>query len=503
MRGLFWDMRIICRPSLSSKCLISKFLVSKCLVSKRLVLKCLVLAVALALASVLSAYTIQTAHSQQPVEPAPTEAVPPPKRAVPVNPASNDAEIAKRLIGILQSTAWFERPQVSVSQGVAFLDGRTRNQEHRSWAGALAENTQDVVAVVNRIEVATDVESTLERATNELTDIYLQAVRSWPVVLVVALILLATWAIAKATMALIRRYLVYRVTSPLLRSILARALTIPIYVLGIYFVLQIAGLTRLALTILGGTGILGIIVGFAFRDIAENFLASVLLSSRNPFRSGDLIEIAGHTGIVQNLNTRSTVLLTLDGNHIQIPNATVYKSTITNFSSNPTRRATFVVGIGYDSSAAEAQALMLKVLREHPAVRSAPEPLVLLEELGAATLNLRASYWFDSAIHAPNRINSALLRQTKNALVSGGISLPDPAREVVFPNGVPVTVLQEAPQGPDSNQGKAASPFETTEHRSDNAGPATSAEGNLSSDVDAVTEHSTGAVPEARENLLK
>jgi small-conductance mechanosensitive channel len=482
MRGQFRGVPDICRSSV--------------------LIRCRVGADALALAVLLSAFTLHNAQSQQPGEQPPTEAVPPPKRSVPVNPASNDAEIAKRLAGILQSTGWFERPQVSVAQGVAFLDGRTRNQEHRSWAGALAENTEDVVAVVNRIEVATDVESTLERATNELTDVYLRVVRSWPVVLVVALILLATWVIAKAAMALVRRYFVYRVASPLLRSILVRAFTIPIYVLGIYFVLQIAGLTRLALTILGGTGILGIIVGFAFRDIAENFLASVLLSSRNPFRSGDLIEIAGHTGIVQNLNTRSTVLLTLDGNHIQIPNATVYKSTITNFSSNPTRMATFVVGIGYDASAAEAQSLMLNILKEHPAVRSAPEPLVLLEELGAATMNLRASYWFDSAIYAPNRINSALLRQTKNALVRGGISLPDPAREVIFPTGVPVTLVKEAPQEADSDHGKAQRVSEARQSQTDNTDPATSAEGNLSSEVNAVTKHSRGEVPEAQENLL-
>ena len=121
----------------------------------------------------------------------------------------------------------------------------------------------------------------------------------------------------------------------LLLNIVVRAFSIPVFLLGLYFVLQAAGLTRLALTILGGTGLAGIIVGFAFRDIAENFLASILLSVRNPFRTGDLIEVAGHTGIVQNLNTRSSVLLTLDGNHVQIPNATVYKSTIKNYSSMP------------------------------------------------------------------------------------------------------------------------------------------------------------------------
>ena len=424
-----------------------------------------------------------------------------PRKAVPVAPTANDVQIADRISGILRSTGWFDAPRVSVAQGVVFIDGRTTSPERKTWAGALAENTQDVVAVVNRLEVATDVESTLAHAANEFIAIYWQTVRSWPLVLVAAIVLLVIWAVARLAMAATRRYLVYRVSSPLLRSVLARAVSIPIYVLGIYFILQIAGLTRLALTILGGTGILGIIIGFAFRDIAENFLASLLLSVRNPFRSGDLVEIGGHTGVVQNLNTRSTVLLTLNGTHIQIPNAMVYKSTITNFSSNPTRSASFVIGIGYDASVAKAQSLILNVLREHPAVKEMPAPLVLLEELGAATMNLRASYWFDSAIHAPVRMNSALLRQSKNALVDAGISLPDTAREVIFPSGVAVTVLQDVSSDERSDRETDIGPAQDLRHA--DSSNSTDGEGDLSSEVTVLTQTPQGAVPEARENLLK
>lgn len=463
-------------------------------------LRAVLFAIVLASAT-LSPLIMQLATSQKVEDDPFAEAPTSPKQSVTVAPTANDVQIEERIAGILRSTKWFDRPQVSVAQGVVFIDGRTSSQERRRWAGALAEKTQDVVAVVNRIEVTTNVESTLARATSELMGIYWQTVRSWPLVLVAAIILFATWAIARVTIAVTRRYLIYRVNSPLLRSVIARALSIPIYVLGIYFILQIAGLTRLALTILGGTGIIGIIIGFAFRDIAENFLASLLLSVRNPFRSGDLVEITGQTGIVQNLNTRSTVLLTLDGNHIQIPNATVYKSTITNFSSNPTRRSSFVIGIGYDSSAAEAQTLILNVLRAHPAVKNSPVPLVLLEELGAATMNLRASYWFDSVIHAPVRINSALLRQAKNALVGAGVSLPDPAREVVFPSGVAVTLLREVPT--DAKAGSKEHADASHRILLADGGDSTDAEGHLSSEVTAVTEQSQGVVPEAQENLLK
>ena len=225
------------------------------------------------------------------------------------------------------------------------MDGTTDTQEHQRWAGDLAAKTQDVVAVVNRIKVETDVGSTFGRAGGELNGLYLQAVQSWPLVFLALVILIVSWLLAKLVSLLARHFFAARMPSALLLTVVTRAFSIPVFLLGIYFVLQVAGLTRLALTVLGGTGLIGIIIGFAFRDIAENFLASLLLSVRNPFRSGDLVKVAGHTGVVQNLNTRSTILLTLDGSHVQIPNATVYKNTIENFSSNPNRRANFTVGI--------------------------------------------------------------------------------------------------------------------------------------------------------------
>lgn len=424
-------------------------------------------------------------------------AVPP--QAVKVVPEASDSKIAERLGRILESTGWFEATRVSVKDGVVFLDGTTETQEHRAWAGKLAEKTQGTVAVVNRIEADADVGSTLTRAGEEFTRFYRQIVRAWPLVALAALIILATWLLARLVALAVRRFFASRIESPLLLSMVARASAIPVFLLGVYFVLQFSGLTRLAITLLGGTGLIGIIIGFGMRDIAENFLASILLSVRNPFRSGDLIDVGGHTGVVQNLNVRSTVLLTLDGNQVQIPNSTVYKSIIKNYSSIPSRRAEFTVGIGYESSAAKAQLLIAAVLKEHPAVLESPEPLVLVEGLGQATVNLRIYYWFDSATYSPNKINSALLRQTKNALVKGGIELPDAAREVIFPKGVPVIqMMGTAEASREAEGGAGAAPA------ADEMSDATPGEGALSNEtMEMRGRQSEGNLPEAQDNLLK
>lgn len=415
---------------------------------------------------------------------------------VAIVPDARDPDIADRLQRILKSTKWFKSPQVSVRDGVVTLEGKTDSVEHQQWAADLAAKTEGAVAVVNRIEIEADVTSTFGRAGEEFVRLYRQVIQSWPVIALAVVILAITWLAARIISALTRHLFAARIESPLLLSIVARAFAVPIFLLGIYFVLQAAGLTRLALTVLGGTGLAGIVIGFAFRDIAENFLASILLSARNPFRKGDLIEVAGHTGVVQNLNTRSSVLITPDGNHVQIPNSTVYKSTIKNYSSIPSRRAGFIAGIGYESSTAKAQMLIANVLKGHPAVLDEPEPLVLVKELGPATVDLQVYYWYDAAVYSPEKINSALLRLSKNALVEGDIELPDPAREVVFPKGVPIIDGRTTGKPkPEPRKREAAT--------SEDASAATTSEGDLSSESAEVSGSSTGGIPEAEENLLK
>ena len=389
----------------------------------------------LALVLVLSSWSVQAQDSVLPSDQSDDAPAP---STVTVVPAATDADIQRRLTRILDSTQWFESSEVVVRDGVVFLGGVTETQERRSWAGSLASKTEGVVAVVNNVDVRADAGSTFQFAHDEVTRLVAAAARTWPLVVLTLLIIALAWLLSSLVAAFARWFFSKRIESPLLLAVVVRLFAIPIFLLGLYFVLQVAGLTRLALTILGGTGLAGIIIGFAFRDIAENFLASLLLSMRNPFRRGDLIEVAGHEGVVQNLNTRSTVLLTLAGNHVQIPNATVYKSTIVNFSANDRRRAEFAVGIGYDSPVAEAQTIILNVLKQHSAVLAAPEPLVLVDELGPATVNLKVSYWFDSGTYAPNKINSALLRICKKDLLNAGIELPDTAREIVFPKDVPI-----------------------------------------------------------------
>ena len=137
--------------------------------------------------------------------------------------------------------------------------------------------------------------------------------------------------------------------------------------------------------------------------------------------------------------------MTLDGNLAQIPNASVYKSILSNFTTNANRREDFVVGIGYDDAINAAQEIARKVLADHPAVLNDPEPSVLADSLGSATVNLRVYFWLNGREHSWLKVRSSVIRLVKLAFQNQGISMPDEAREVVFPQGVPVTMRAEKP----------------------------------------------------------
>ena len=425
-----------------------------------------------------------------------------PQKEVAVAPGVRDSEIADRLTRILKASQWFDAPDISVSEGIVFLDGATENDERKEWARQLALRTEGVVAVVDRIEVTPTISWDLTPTWREVERLAEKAQWLAPLAVASVLILLFAWILSRGVAALARRSLRGRITSPLLLNFVARVVSIPVILIAVYLILQIAGLTRLAVTVLGGTGLVGIIVGLAFREIAENSLASILLSIRNPFRAGDWIRVADHQGIVQNLNMRTTVLLTLDGNHVQIPNAVVFKSIIENFSSNPNRRSEFTVGIGYDDSVLEAQEVIIAALRSHPAVLDEPEPSALVDELGASTVNIRVQYWFNGQAYSIFKVRSALMRQVKRALQNAGISMPDSAREIIFPGGV-VVRHEDAATGDMRIDAPASAPTDAGAQGPDDAAIASSGEGDLTSETGELQRQADAAdIPDAGENLL-
>lgn len=420
---------------------------------------------------------------------------------VDVKPVARDEEIRERLQKVLEATGWFAASEVRVEEGVVFLNGKATTAELKKWAGDLARNTQGVVAVANGMEVAESSIWDLTPAWSGMSKLWREFIRSIPFILFGLLILAVSVGASLLATRRTRTFLRRRVQAKLLRNVIAYGVGAFVFLFGAYIVLRISGLTQLALTVVGGTGLVGLAVGIAFRDITENFLASIFLSMQRPFETGDLVQISGVTGYVQQLNIRTTILMTLDGNLAQIPNATVYKNNLLNFTTNSNRREDFDVGIGYDDSINEAQEIALKVLTDHPAVLNHPEPLVLAESLGKATVSLRIYFWVNGREHSWLKVRSSLIRLVKRAYQKHGISMPDEAREVVFPQGVPVTMLQGTlASAPVAAPGK---PIPADFANAELEAVSTKAEAGFSSEAGVIKEQARQAQPlQEGENLL-
>jgi small conductance mechanosensitive channel len=415
---------------------------------------------------------------------------------VDVAPVAEDSQIRDRLVRILSATEWFENPEVVVNDGVVFLSGSTETPDHKRWAGDLARNTQDVTAVVNRIEILDPDIWDYQPAFTGMQELWRNIMSAVPFLIFGVVVLVIFWVISVLVAKGARIYLRNRTMNDLLQNILARGIAIMVFLLGIYIVFHVADLTNVALTILGGTGLLGIVLGIAFRDITENFLASIFLSVQNPFHAGDLVEINNNMGFVQRLTIRATLLMTLDGNHLQIPNAAVYKSNILNYTSNPNQRIRFVIGIGYDASVASAQEIASKIFEEHPAVLSEPEPWILVDELASSTIILKFYIWVDGSKHNLLKVKSSVLRQIKNAYLKEGISMPDDSRERIYLEGVP---MQSQTETATSDKKKPASVPDTEDSK-----VITKAEGQLKSNDDEILKQARmSRSPEEGDDLLK
>lgn len=392
----------------------------------------------LVLSACLAVFLVSSAQAQSNPQEPDTSDVLTPQAPVEVDPVSTDFDIQNRISAIVEATGWYQNVTVVVQEGVVFLDGVADTEARKEWVGQMAAKTTGVVAVVNRMTVDETVVWSFDPAIAEIQRLVRQAVTVMPLMVLALLVLPLAWFVARLVSRFAKTALAARIQSPFLRTVVARAIAFPVLLLGIYIVLQVAGLTQLAISLVGGAGVLGIVLGFAFRDIAENFLSSLILSVRRPFRRDDYVEVAGVSGTVRSMNTRSTIIRSVEGNLIHVPNAIIFKNVIENFTSSPERRGEFVVGIGYDAVVAQAQEVIMNGLQAHGAVLADPAPMVLVDELGASTINIKTYYWFDGLKISPIKLKSALLRMVKSDLTEAGISMPDEAREVIFPDGVQV-----------------------------------------------------------------
>jgi len=276
--------------------------------------------------------------------------------------------------------------------------------------------------------------SELALAWKSLLGLWWSFVARTPHMLAALLVVLLFWAAGRGVRRVVRMAARRARLERELVELFGNAASVLVTILGVLvgFVVVFPGFAPGDLVT--GLGITSVAVGFAFKDILQNFFAGVFLLWRRPFHIGDQIRTVDHEGTVEEITMRSTRLRTYDGERVILPNTDVYTSAVKVNTAYPLRRVRFVVGIAYPESIEEARETIHGALRETEGVAQDPGPWVYVTELADSSVNFTVYFWTGSEQANVLRVSDRVATAIKLALDEAGIEIPYP-RSVLFLRG--------------------------------------------------------------------
>jgi len=240
-------------------------------------------------------------------------------------------------------------------------------------------------------------------------------------------ILAAFWILARVISTLVGQAVGrFRGASMLLRNFLVTFVRQAIMLIG--FVVALSALeinTSPLLALIGGAAF---VVGLALQGTLANFAHGLLILAYRPFDEGDFIDAGGVSGIVQSMNMLSTTIRTPDNKKVIVPNAKIGGDTITNATGTDTRRVDLTFGIGYESDIDAAQAVLERIVADHPAVLRDPAPVVRLHQLADSSVNFVVRPWTKTPDYWT--VYWDITREVKRRFDAAGITIPYPQRDV-------------------------------------------------------------------------
>ncbi|WP_108484243.1 mechanosensitive ion channel family protein [Oceaniglobus ichthyenteri] len=356
---------------------------------------------------------------------------------------ATDTRIAERIRAILIELDGYEGVMFSVRSGIVILSGEVVDATALARLEELITGIDGVVTIQDEVTETTDLAKRLNPAIERMQVRVRQTIAVLPLFAVAVAAAAFVWFIG---LRVARMHQPWERFAPnaFIANIYRQIVGLVFIVVGIVIALDILNATALLGTILGAAGIIGLAIGFAVRDTVENFIASIMLSIRQPFQPNDAVEINGDQGKVIRLTSRATILLSFDGNHIRIPNSTVFKSRIVNFTRNRERRFLFKIGVESDSDLAAVRSLIEETVSAMPFTLDTPGTSVWIEDMTDSGVVFTVTGWIDQSKTSLLRARGETLRLVKQAIEEAGFAIPDTTYRIrlegaALPGGFPET----------------------------------------------------------------
>ena len=286
-------------------------------------------------------------------------------------------------------------------------------------------------------EAAFDIQAALGEAWLKVTSWVEGLVESLPNVIAALLVFLVFWALGKIVSRVASRIARRVADQPEINHLIASAARVAVVGLGLVLALGVLNLDKTVTSLLAGAGILGLALGFAFQDIAENFIAGIILNLRNQFTTGDIVESGDYMGVVERVQLRATAVRMFTGQRVLIPNAEVFKNALVNYTQPGMRRVDVTVGVAYGDDLEKARKVALEAVEGVPG-RSGRDVEFFYEAFGDSSINFQVRFWipFGSKQTDYLEARSQAIMRIKKAFDENGITIPFPIRTLDFGGSV-------------------------------------------------------------------
>jgi len=292
------------------------------------------------------------------------------------------------------------------------------------------------------------VDSTLEGASNVLVDtlhgVWISFLEHLPFIIVGVLILVATAFAAWLVKRSVRRGMARVSVRRSLKDLASRFASIGVWAAGLLLAAMVVFPDLSPADALTALGVGSLAVGLAFKDIFENFFAGILILWRFPFEVDDFIECEGLVGRVEDITVRNTMLRTVEGVLVVVPNSTIYKNPVDVLTSQRLRRLSIICGIAYGEKVGPAREVIRRAVQSCPSVANAKPVEIFAKEFADSSINFEVAWWTGSTPLDQRRSRDEVVEAVKAALDDAGIEIPFPYRTLTFRQPLAIERLDSA-----------------------------------------------------------
>lgn len=274
--------------------------------------------------------------------------------------------------------------------------------------------------------------------TDQINSMWEQTLASLPSLVIALAILAVTWLVARGAGAISRRIIGKTELRSSLRHLLQKTVKLVIWIIGLMIAAIAVFPDFTPASLIAGLGIGTVAIGFAFKDIFENFFAGIMIMLREKMQLGDVIEVEGILGTVEYISLRETYIRQFSGELTILPNATLFQSPVQIWTDDPKRRFEVVIGVSYDTDLEKAEKILHDAVESCETVFKEKPIQVLADTFNSSSVDFVVRWWANSSGPDVAVTKPQVVKAIKRALDEAKIEIPFPYVTHTFKEQVPL-----------------------------------------------------------------